>query len=245
MKRSVFAIGVCIVSLCACSGQSPQTPTPNPQPTPALASSPPPQPASNAPPSTRLQARACSEEPSLRSTDAATLTSIEFQNVSGAERRVYWLNYQGGRQWYNTLQTASSYQQPTYVTHPWVVTDASNTCLGIYLPLTTATSAVLEPGTGTPAVPAATTRPCSDAPQLRSTEATVTTSISFVNQTSGAIKVLWIDYTGQRVLYNTLDRGASYTQPTFVTHPWLVTDASDRCLSIVVPSPQPTRATIQ
>jgi len=47
------------------------------------------------------------------------------------------------------------------------------------------------------------------------------------------------------VFYYEFDRGESYTQPTFVTHPWVVTDAADRCLTVVTPSAQPTRATIQ
>ena len=76
-------------------------------------------------------------------------------------------------------------------------------------------------------------------------EATVTTSIEFVNQTSGGIKVAWINYQGERVEYATLDRGSSYVQPTFVTHPWIVIDSADRCVTVVVPSAQPTRATIQ
>ena len=37
------------------------------------------------------------------------------------------------------------------------------------------------------------------------------------------------------MFYYEFDRGESYTQPTFVTHPWVVTDAADRCLTVVTP----------
>ena len=34
----------------------------------------------------------------------------------------------------NTLAAGQSYVQQTYITHPWIVTDAAGACLGIWLP---------------------------------------------------------------------------------------------------------------
>ena len=49
-----------------------------------------------------------------------------------------------------------------------------------------------------------------------------TADIQFVNQTPLAVDVYWINFTGDRVFYNTLGAGLSYFQPTFITHPWLI-----------------------
>ena len=62
--------------------------------------------------------------------------------------------------------------------------------------------------------------------QSKSLQGTVRTDIRFVNKTSGAVKIYWLDYTGKRVFYKTLAAGASYLQPTWVTHPWVAIDAA-------------------
>jgi hypothetical protein len=53
----------------------------------------------------------------------------------------------------------------------------------------------------------------------------VPTQVTFRNETSNPVKVLWIDYNGQEVLYRTLAPGESYVQSTYVTHPWRLRDA--------------------
>ena len=77
---------------------------------------------------------ACSLEPTLHSVDGAVSTSIQFVNQTAGPVTVSWLNYQGQRVFYNTLAAGQSYVQQTFVTHPWIVTDASGVCLGIWLP---------------------------------------------------------------------------------------------------------------
>ena len=54
---------------------------------------------------------------------------------------------------------------------------------------------------------------------LRSVEAETLTTVEFINRTSGHMQVFWIDYTGQRVMYNILWPGESYQQKTYLTHP--------------------------
>ena len=46
--------------------------------------------------------------------------------------------------------------------------------------------------------------------------------IDFVNHLNTAVDVYWIDYSGNRVFYNTLAADSSYIQGTFITHPWLI-----------------------
>jgi hypothetical protein len=92
---------------------------------------------------------------------------------------------------------------------------------------------------------------CSLEPTLRSIEGTVSTSIRFVNQTAGPVTAYWLDYEGQRVFYNTLPAGQntlpagqSYDQQTYLTHPWVVTDATGACLGIWFPTESPGVALI-
>lgn len=80
---------------------------------------------------TGMKASACSEEGSLKSQQGAA-TSVKFTNSSDAQVTVYWLNAQGQRKEYKKLAAGQSYTQATYVTHPWLIANAQDQCLGIY-----------------------------------------------------------------------------------------------------------------
>ena len=56
----------------------------------------------------------------------------------------------------------------------------------------------------------------------------------FANHTHGSVSIYWLDFNGDRVWYNTLAPGESYSQQTFVTHPWVIVDADGRCLDQLV-----------
>ncbi|MFY9555447.1 MAG: hypothetical protein WAV20_20365 [Blastocatellia bacterium] len=86
---------------------------------------------------------------------------------------------------------------------------------------------------------------CSQEQSIRSTDGSAPTTIQFVNSTAAAVNVYWIDYTGQRVLYGVLNAGASYIQPTFVTHPWVITNLNDQCIVMFLPMASAARATIR
>jgi putative Ig domain-containing protein/von Hippel-Lindau disease tumor suppressor protein/thrombospondin type 3 repeat protein len=68
------------------------------------------------------------------------------------------------------------------------------------------------------------------------------TSIRFVNLSSGVRIIIWLDYTGHRVFYNSLQPGQSYVQQTFLTHPWLITTAQGQGLAIYLPIAEPAAA---
>ncbi len=85
---------------------------------------------------------------------------------------------------------------------------------------------------------------CGLEPSLHSINSDVAASIIFANHTAGTVSVYWIDYTGQRVLYTTVAAAQSFTQETFLTHPWVVTNASGGCLGIWLPSAAPGTAAI-
>lgn len=58
-------------------------------------------------------------------------------------------------------------------------------------------------------------------------------NVNFVNNTNKPINIYWLDMSGKRVNYKKgLANQAKHPQPTFVTHPWLITDANDVCMGI-------------
>lgn len=69
----------------------------------------------------------------------------------------------------------------------------------------------------------------------KSTSGKITTKISFKNRLKQTVKIYWLNYSGRRVLYRQLKPGESYTQQTYVTHPWVVTDIGDACLGVYYP----------
>lgn len=93
----------------------------------------------------------------------------------------------------------------------------------------------LIPMAPAPAPPAASIE-CKEEGTLRSLEANVQTSMVFTNKESQPIRVYWLDYDGKRILYETLGTGQVFSIQTYVTHPWLITDAKDNCKAIYMPT---------
>jgi hypothetical protein len=104
----------------------------------------------HADPDGELSALSCSLEGTIASANSATPVNVTFSNQFLSDQiSVYWLNFSGQREYptsqgggglgfpYNTLSAGQSYVQPTFVTHPWLVTIPGDTeqCLGIFLPL--------------------------------------------------------------------------------------------------------------
>jgi hypothetical protein len=59
--------------------------------------------------------------------------------------------------------------------------------------------------------------------------------ITFDNQSGEDVSIYWLDYEGNRVLYNeNLAAGMSYTQPTWITHPWVAIAADESCLGYTI-----------
>jgi hypothetical protein len=58
----------------------------------------------------------------------------------------------------------------------------------------------------------------------KSVEGIAPTFIKFINTTKDPVEVDWIDYSGNRQLYNRLAPSASYLQETYLTHPWVIKD---------------------
>ena len=86
----------------------------------------------------------CGLETSLRSEKFDRPTRVEFINKLQIVIQLFWLNYEGQRVFYNSLPPGKSYVQQTYVTHPWVATNAAGGCLSIYQPSSTPRTVILH-----------------------------------------------------------------------------------------------------
>jgi len=64
------------------------------------------------------------------------------------------------------------------------------------------------------------------------------TGISLVNRSDQPVKIYWLNFQGQRVLYKTLPPGGQHTQQTFIGHNWLVATMTEQCLEIFETSPE-------
>lgn len=85
-------------------------------------------------PQETLAANVCDAESVSNSISGKVSTKITFVNKSNDLIKTYWLDYQGNRTYYYQLKPGQGYTQQTYVTHPWVITDDQDNCLGVYYP---------------------------------------------------------------------------------------------------------------
>lgn len=84
---------------------------------------------------TNFKAVSCDQESSLKSSSGAA-SNIVVNNKTDATVKLYWLDFNGKRVEYSRggIKAGGSHSQSTYVTHPWVITNANEECLGIYVP---------------------------------------------------------------------------------------------------------------
>jgi hypothetical protein len=87
---------------------------------------------------------------------------------------------------------------------------------------------------------------CAQEGSLRSINADTPTQVTFVNRGAVAIRTYWLNYQGRRVFYRDLAAGASYTQQTYLTHPWVITNnSSGECAALFLPASSPATAVIR
>jgi hypothetical protein len=76
----------------------------------------------------------CAREPDLRSLASEESLHIVFHNMTQTPLTLTWLDFNGRRVSYATLEPGQSHRQQTYVTHPWLALDADGRCVTAYLP---------------------------------------------------------------------------------------------------------------
>lgn len=103
----------------------------------------------------------------------------------------------------------------------------------------------------------ATTQPVAPPPSLpmpyphetpespRSLNSNTPATLRFVNRGAHTVRVHWLDFEGRRIFYSSLPPGQSYTQNTFLTHPWLVTDVSGNPLLLHVTEEEESEVVIR
>ena len=70
----------------------------------------------------------CQAEDAVFSSRGDKPTQIIFRNNSINILRIFWIDYSGSRKWYANILPGEIHIQPTYASHPWVVTDRSGNC---------------------------------------------------------------------------------------------------------------------
>jgi hypothetical protein len=82
----------------------------------------------------RAEKKHPAEEKGIKSVNGDVEAKIKFDNKSGKTVKVYWLDYDGNRKLYQTLKDEESYEQETFLTHPWVITDEDDNAWYLYFP---------------------------------------------------------------------------------------------------------------
>jgi hypothetical protein len=89
-------------------------------------------------------------------------------------------------------------------------------------------------------------RACDEAPPERSCDTTAdyasqpsreATDITFVNRGEQPVKLYWLNFKGDRVLYRDLPPGGRQVQQTYIGHNWLVTTSTEQCIGIFETAP--------
>lgn len=79
---------------------------------------------------------ACSAEGNVKSTLSNQSIQINFINQRATTIQRFWLEANGTRRTYSSVTASNNLDQQTFVTHPWLITDNTGACIGIYKPIT-------------------------------------------------------------------------------------------------------------
>ena len=80
---------------------------------------------------------------------------------------------------------------------------------------------------------------------LRSITDSTKLLLTITNNRAQAVKVFWVDYSGNAKLYSTLQPNDYYRLNTYGTHPWFVTDTYDTVITYFVPYTSNMEVTIE
>ena len=75
---------------------------------------------------------------------------------------------------------------------------------------------------------------CDSEPTRQSTQGETRADLTVVNNTDATFQLHWLDYEGERVHYEDAPPHTTRIQPTWVTHPWILTDAQGTCYLLIV-----------
>jgi hypothetical protein len=84
----------------------------------------------------------------------------------------------------------------------------------------------------------ASARSCDAEPNYASRPSKEPTGMTFVNRSDEPVKIYWLGFQGERILYRYLAPGGRHTQQTLIGHNWLVTTLAEQCIGIFKGAPQ-------
>jgi hypothetical protein len=84
----------------------------------------------------------------------------------------------------------------------------------------------------------ASARSCAAEPNYASQPSKNPTAMTFVNRSDEPVKIYWLNFQGERKLYQYLPPGGRHTQRTFIGHKWLITNLTEQCIGIFDAGPQ-------
>jgi hypothetical protein len=81
-------------------------------------------------------------------------------------------------------------------------------------------------------VTGATQYSCSSYGSVRSASSTSKVMFTFINNSSTEVSIIWLNFSGNTKLYDTLPPGYEDNQPTYIGHYWLIASSAGGCLGI-------------
>jgi len=97
---------------------------------------------------------ACSDEASYRSTAGDHTASLLIINNTTETVQSIWLDYTGKRVFYRQIAPLTSYVQPTFLTHPWIIANLAGACYRFVVMNAPQQTVTVNPGDGPPVVTA-------------------------------------------------------------------------------------------
>ncbi len=80
----------------------------------------------------------------VKSTSWTPRLSVVVENTRSDVLQWYWINYQGLPVCYAIIQPRTSIRQLTYGTHPWLITDAQQRNIALFIPYAANTRIIVE-----------------------------------------------------------------------------------------------------
>jgi hypothetical protein len=88
----------------------------------------------------------CARESSLRSLEGLVKATLVITNNSNLPVQAFWLDYTGKRVLYGQVPPSTSFEQPTWLTHPWVIANAQGACARLVVIGSDRQTITLNPG---------------------------------------------------------------------------------------------------
>ena len=147
----------------------------------------------------------------LRSIHSDVPTSIKFMNLSPLQLGVFWIDYDGNEVRYATIASRESFEQQTFMTHPWIVRDMAS------MEAVAFTVGVRQPQELRVSAAATRSRPHGSPVDL-----------TLVNGSGHRVDVNWIDFAGEEQTYATLDPNQSFQVKTGLHNTWRMREATSK-----------------